>query len=203
MIKWELSDSEFDALRSTLNRELSRLKSVASMNRSPVSKTQAEGKGLVVKRLLSSLEKTRALTELGVDVFCYCDTNYDFYTSTLAVSYRIGEDSPIQREVVNNMPPPPDEFLGIMAVLQALKTQGVKGRVQVITDASRCALALQMGLRYRIPNHSENQSPRSGNFGHTYDAALALTKDLLNDGCHVEYSFRNRGFINDALNLAR
>jgi hypothetical protein len=202
VIIWTLSDNEVADIRSTLNKELARVKQIAAQHRREESRIKARGRELTIKHLLSSLEKTLAENEEKVDLRCYCDTNYDFYSKTLSISFRIGADSTIHREVIENIQPPPDEYLGIVSVLQELKKQQIKGRVQVITDGSRCAIALQMGLRYRVPSHSENQSPRSCNFGFTYDTAITLTKDLLENGCHVEYSYKNRGFINDALKLA-
>lgn len=202
MVKWELSDNEVSNLKNFMSREIERLDSIASMNKSEKTRESADARRVNLKRLLKSLESSRELTNLGFDTICYCDSNYDFHTSTLSISYRIGDNPEIHRQVMGNMPPPPDEYLGIMAVLKTIKEKGIKGKVQIVTDASRCALALQMGLRYRVPKHSENQSPRSVNFGFSYDSTIALTKDLEKDGCHVEFSYRNRGFINDALKLA-
>ncbi len=116
------------------------------------------------------------------------------------MAYRIGNGA-VKYETFDKMPPPPDEYLAILTLLQRLKAEGVKGKVQVITDSARCSIALQMGMKYKVPQHSNNQAPRAKNFGHTYNAAIHLTKDLLTDGCHVEYSHRHRGFINEALNL--
>ena len=197
MVKWELTENEVAQLQSFLNTSLKQLEDKQKVKPSE----SVEDKIVNARRLFSSLKKA-ALTLSTADFICYCDTNYNFASRTLSISYRIGDEEVTHTEATN-VNPPPDEYLGIQAVLRALDERQIKGKVILISDSSRNVIAMQMALQHRVDHHTPNQSPRSVNFGFTFDETIALTKKLLADGCRVEFVKRHRDFINEVLGITR
>jgi hypothetical protein len=197
MVNWPVSENEISQLKRILEAEHTRAKDVLLNSTDDRRREVADNKLKDAGRLLKSLEQA---TVEKADHLCYCDTNYRFEEKRLHIAFRIGS-SPVQHSIVEDMPPPPDEYYGILAVLQELQTKEVKGSVMVLTDAARCAIALQKGLLYVVPKHTENQAPRMRDYNHLYDMAVAITKELDKQGCHVEFRYKNRVFINSVLGL--
>jgi hypothetical protein len=194
MIRWDLTTSEVRFLQSTLHLEISRLGQKKDLE-------SVKGRMSELTRLLSSLKRATQVVS-AADIICYCDTNYIFSTRTLAISYRIGDDKAIHQESVLDVPPPPDEYLGVLTVLRELQKRETTGKVLIMLDASRCAIALQSALKYSVPNHSKEQAPTRKEYERpTYFEAVDLTKALLTNGCHVEYTFKHRNYINEALGI--
>ena len=201
MVRWDLTDNEYASLKSFLSKESRRLDHVIASTPKEGTRVSSIGKQQEITHLLSALRHAKLTADGEFDVCCYCDTNYEYMNQTTTVSYRIGDEQPQHRAFVTGSRP--DEYVGILQVLETLKERKVTGRVRLISDAARCVIALQKGLKYTVPKHSDNQAPRAVDYRGTYDVVLNSAKELRNSQCQVEFDFRNRAFINEALSISK
>ena len=201
-----MTSEEVGILKRLLAEKQTQLKAIKANGKGGQERRESAGnKAHYLARLERSLDAAIEATNSvdGFTLICHCDTNFFYHTEQdkgFVCTWKVG-DSPVQQQLVDSIEH--SEYLGIRVVLNQLKTMGVQGRILIITDASRCVHALQQAMGFIVKPHSENQSPRNCDYGELFKESLAILKELQAQGCVVEFRYKHRSYINEALGITK